>query len=86
MREAIPPLHQYVSMTTFRLFLKSKLQVEVFWVLTSFSEWCGRIPTFRSSMMNPPEDGGSMDLRNVGTLPRHYTASQPRRPRLHTTA
>jgi len=24
-----------------------------------------------------PEDGGSMDLRNVGILPQHYTASQP---------
>jgi hypothetical protein len=23
-----------------------------------------------------------MDLRNVGILPQHYTASQPRRPRL----
>jgi hypothetical protein len=24
-----------------------------------------------------PEDGGSMDLRNVGILPQHYTASKP---------
>jgi len=29
-----------------------------------------------------PEDGGSMDLRNAGILPQHYTASRPRRPRL----
>jgi hypothetical protein len=29
-----------------------------------------------------PEDGGSMDLWNVGVLPQHYTASQPRRPQL----
>jgi hypothetical protein len=29
-----------------------------------------------------PEDGGNMDLRNVGILPQHYTASQLRRPRL----
>jgi hypothetical protein len=28
------------------------------------------------------EDGGCMDLRNIGILPHHYTASQPRRPRL----
>jgi hypothetical protein len=28
------------------------------------------------------EDGGSMVLRNAGILPRHYTASQRRRPRL----
>jgi hypothetical protein len=27
-----------------------------------------------------------MDLRNVGILPRHYTASQPRRPRRGTVA
>jgi hypothetical protein len=31
-----------------------------------------------------PEDGGSMDLRNIGILPQHYTMSQPRRPRLET--
>jgi hypothetical protein len=30
----------------------------------------------------PTEDGGSMDLRNVGILPQHYTTSQPRRPLL----
>jgi len=29
-----------------------------------------------------PEDGGSMDLWNVGILPQHYTVSQLRRPRL----
>jgi len=33
-------------------------------------------------MASQPEDGGSMDLPNVGILPQHYTASQPRRPRL----
>jgi hypothetical protein len=32
-----------------------------------------------------PEDGGSMDLWNVDTLPRHYTTSQPRRRRLETS-
>jgi hypothetical protein len=26
-----------------------------------------------------PEDGGNIDLWNVGILPQHYTASQPRR-------
>jgi len=31
-----------------------------------------------------PEDGGSMVLRNDGILPQHYTASQPRRPRLES--
>jgi len=29
-----------------------------------------------------PEDGGSKVLRNVGDLPQHYAASQPRRLRL----
>jgi hypothetical protein len=28
------------------------------------------------------DDRGSRVLRNVGILPHHYTASQPRRPRL----
>jgi hypothetical protein len=30
-----------------------------------------------------PEDGGSMDLWNVGILPQHYTASLSRRWRQH---
>jgi hypothetical protein len=29
-----------------------------------------------------PEDGGSMELRNAGILPQHYTASRPIWPRL----
>jgi len=28
------------------------------------------------------EDGGSMDLWNIGILPQHYMASQPTKPRL----
>jgi hypothetical protein len=39
---------------------------------------CGRIPTFRSSMLC--EYGGRMSPRNVGILPHNCTASQ--RPRL----
>jgi len=31
-----------------------------------------------------PEDGGSMDLWNVGIVPQLWTASQTRRPRLET--
>jgi hypothetical protein len=31
-----------------------------------------------------PEDIGSMALRNVGILPQHYTASQPRGPRIES--
>jgi hypothetical protein len=30
-----------------------------------------------------PEDGGTMDLWNVGILPQHYTVSQPERPGLY---
>jgi hypothetical protein len=30
------------------------------------------------------ENGGSMDLRNVGILPQHYIASQQRRIRLES--
>jgi len=42
---------------------------------------CGRIPTFRRTLLPqfPPDDGGSMVLRNVGIIPQNYTASQPKR-------
>jgi hypothetical protein len=33
-----------------------------------------------------PEDGGSMDLWNVGILPQHYMSSQPRKPRLESSS
>jgi len=40
---------------------------------------------FRKTLLPPssfhPEDGGTKVLRNVGFLPQHYTASQPRSPR-----
>jgi hypothetical protein len=32
-----------------------------------------------------PEDGGSMGIRKFGTVPQHYTASQPTRPRHGTS-
>jgi len=32
-----------------------------------------------------PEDGGSMVLWEVGILSQHYTASEPRRPRLESS-
>jgi len=38
----------------------------------------------RNSLTLHHEDGGRMDLRNVGILPQHYTASQARTPRLDT--
>jgi hypothetical protein len=40
-------------------------------------KYCGRIPTFQG------EERSSMDLWNVGILPQHNTASQPRRWRQH---
>jgi len=32
-----------------------------------------------------PEDGDSLDLQNVGVLPQHFTASQPKRRRLESS-
>jgi hypothetical protein len=52
-------------------------QVEVFGVLTPC---CVVVGYHRFH----PEDRGSMDLRNVGIPPQHYTVSQHRRPRLET--
>jgi hypothetical protein len=54
---------------------------EIFWVVTPcgvvvgyqlFGEPCCLTLHFTSFH---PEDGGSMDLRNVGILPQHHTAS-----------
>jgi hypothetical protein len=42
----------------------------------------GEVKRYRGPWWLHPEDGASMDLRNVGILPQHYTVSQPRRPRL----
>jgi len=42
---------------------------------------CGTIPAFQRSIVYD-EDGGSMDLQNVGNPSQYHTASQPRRPRL----
>jgi hypothetical protein len=48
------------------------------------TQWnfCGRMPTFQKFMLLP--SSGQTDLWNDGILPQHYTASQPRRPRLET--
>jgi len=45
--------------------------VEVFWAVTLCSALVGD--------HIQGEEGGSMDLWNVGILPQHYTVSQPRR-------
>jgi hypothetical protein len=36
-----------------------------------------------TTLYHNPEDGGSMDLRNAGILPQHYSTSQPTRWRQH---
>jgi hypothetical protein len=61
-------------------------QVEVFWVVTPCSVVVRyhyfrgpRFLHFQSEVTSlHPEDGGSMDLRKIGVLPQHYTASEPR--------
>jgi len=45
--------------------------IEFFWVTTL----CSAVV----------EGGWSMDLQNFGILPKHYTDSQPRRPRHETS-
>jgi len=65
--------HKYKSFETFTVVM---FHVEVYWVVTSCC--CGRIPTFRRTML--PPSSSSMVLWNVGILQQHYTASQPRRP------
>jgi hypothetical protein len=61
------------------------IQVEYFWVVTpsSFVIWHQR---FRGSCCLHPqgEDGSNNVPRNVSILPQHYTASQPRKPRLES--
>jgi hypothetical protein len=65
------------------------IQVKVFWVVTPCSV-VGYQPMFQRSMLPPSsgwsEDGGSMDLWNVGVLLQQYTASRPRRPRLESSS
>jgi hypothetical protein len=51
-------------------FTVAMCHVEVFRVVTPCSVVVGYLH---------PEDGGSMDLWNVGIIPQHYTESQPRR-------
>jgi len=38
------------------------------------------------SNSSQPEDRDSMDLRNVGVLLQHYTASHPKRPRFESSS
>jgi len=53
-----------------------EIQVEVVWVVTP----CSVVVGYRCCLHHP-EDGGTMDLRNVGIISQHYTALQSRTPR-----
>jgi hypothetical protein len=44
-----------------------KIQVSVLWVVTP----CNDVEGYHRFGSVHPEDGGSIDLRNVGTLPHH---------------
>jgi len=54
------------------------IQAMVFWVVMLCSDMVEH-QHFRGLHLDP-EVGGSMIFQNVGILPCHYTASQPRRP------
>jgi len=60
-----------------------EIPVEVFWVVTPCTAVVGYRRFGGSYCLHlEDENGGTMTLRNVGILPRQYTAPQPRRPRL----
>jgi hypothetical protein len=73
----------WCSLTRFEAFTVVKIQVEVFWVVTP----CNVMVVYQR-VRGPcylhlhPADGSGIDLRHVGILPQHYTASQARRARL----
>jgi len=54
------------------VFTVMTFRVRIFWIVTPCSAVVGY----------DTEDGGSMDLWNVGILPQHHAASQTTRPRL----
>jgi hypothetical protein len=57
----------------FDVFTAVRIKFEVFWIVAPCSVMVGE---------HRAEDGGKMVLRNVGILPQHYTASQPKRPQI----
>jgi len=52
-----------------------KTHVEVLWVMTPCSVAVGYQSFGSPCCLHHPEDTGSMELRNVGTLPQHYMES-----------
>jgi hypothetical protein len=65
------PKRRYPTATLYGVTLK----MEAAWTSKT-------LVSYRNSIWHHPEDGGSMDLRNVGILPQHCTASLSRRIRL----
>jgi hypothetical protein len=55
--------------------------VAIFWAVTSFVGGYHHVGGPRCLHFQG-EDGGSVDLLNVGILPQHYMTSPPRRLRL----
>jgi hypothetical protein len=53
------------------------LLVTVKWI--NRCPYCLKVVVWNEFWGFHPEDGGSMKIRNVGILPQHYTAFQPRR-------
>jgi len=62
-----------------------EIQGKVFWVVMPCSVVVG-YQHFRGpcclQLQDKDEDGGSMDLQNVGVLPKPYMMSQPRGPQI----
>jgi hypothetical protein len=89
---------KHLSCLWFEVFTPVKIQVEVFWVVTLCSNMVGyhlfrgpccfhlkgEVYHLQHYMALQSEDGGSKVPWNVGILPQHHTASQPRRLTLNS--
>jgi hypothetical protein len=74
-----------VSVRTVVAYTRLVLGDTVGHVLTCWpgcENWCFHSDEDSSRRVLGCEDGGTMDLRNSGILPQHYTVSQPRWPQL----
>jgi hypothetical protein len=70
------------NLHSFNVFTAVIFQIEIFSFVTPCSV-AVRYQRFRGTRYFP-EDESSMDIWNVFNLPKRYTASKPRRPRLET--